>query len=326
MLHIRCGDDILGKLKEAELPGEMIRWADALCQGPTPWGVTFDEWRTVRAQHAADFYGVPFDDGFEFLRKQDENLQRFHDHDEIVLWFEHDLFDQIVLIYLLNWFTRQEPGSRTLWLICPDRHIGNMSAEELAELYWTKHRITAGELALAGRAWQAFCAPDPTGIEGLLDEDTSSLPHLALALRRHLQEFPSTKNGLGRTEQAALERIATGTSEPARLFHEVQAQEERFWLGDSMFWPYLEKLAVAKSPLLRVEGTSPWPSRERPRSMRRLFITRTGETVLAGTQDHVRLNGMDRWFGGVHLQGTAIMWRWDDHGQALARIEEHGER
>lgn len=72
MLHIRCGDDILSKLKDAGLPGEMIRWADALCQGPTPAGLKGDEWRRVRAQHAKDFYGMPYDEGMEFLRKQDE--------------------------------------------------------------------------------------------------------------------------------------------------------------------------------------------------------------------------------------------------------------
>jgi len=107
-LHIRCGDDILATLKEAGLPGEMIRWADALCQGPTPAGLGKTQWRKVRAEHARDFYGMPYDEGAEFLRQQDDNLQRYREHDDIVLWFEHDMFDQVILIYLLNWFAQQD--------------------------------------------------------------------------------------------------------------------------------------------------------------------------------------------------------------------------
>ncbi len=53
MLHIRPGDDILPKLKEAHLPGEFIRWADALCQGPTPSGLSQTKWRNLRARFAA---------------------------------------------------------------------------------------------------------------------------------------------------------------------------------------------------------------------------------------------------------------------------------
>jgi hypothetical protein len=33
--------------------------------------------------------------------------------------------------------------------------------------------------------------------------------------------------------------------------------------------------------------------------------------VLAGEADHVRLNGIDRWLGGVHLEGDEAAWRWD---------------
>ncbi|MBD0306188.1 MAG: hypothetical protein ICV76_06505, partial [Nitrospiraceae bacterium] len=143
MLHVRCGDDILGKLKEADLPGEMIRWADALCQGPTPCGLTPEQWRKIRAQHAADWYGMTYSEGLEFLHKQDDDLLQFRDHREVVLWFEPDLFDQIVLIYLLDWVSRQDLSHTTLLLICPDRHIGNMSVQELAQLYPTRRAVTA---------------------------------------------------------------------------------------------------------------------------------------------------------------------------------------
>jgi len=51
------------------------------------------------------------------LRAQEEALSRFSDHEEVVLWFEHDLFCQVQLIFLLNWLAQRELGKTKLSLI-----------------------------------------------------------------------------------------------------------------------------------------------------------------------------------------------------------------
>lgn len=48
-----------------------------------------------------------------------------------------------------------------------------------------------------------------------------------------------------------------------------------------------------------------------------LTPTGQGEAVLAGDADAVELNGIDRWFGGAHLQGTHPAWRWDRRERRL---------
>ena len=53
-----------------------------------------------------------------------------------------------------------------------------------------------------------------------------------------------------------------------------------------------------------------------------LRLTDTGARVLAGDADHVTLNGIDRWIGGVHLHGPNARWRWDDSTEALIRAAE----
>ena len=49
-------------------------------------------------------------------------------------------------------------------------------------------------------------------------------------------------------------------------------------------------------------------------------LTGTGAQVLAGQADHIALNGIDRWIGGVHLQGHHVPWRWDDGSDTLIRL------
>jgi hypothetical protein len=68
-------------------------------------------------------------------------------------------------------------------------------------------------------------------------------------------------------------------------------------MGDAVFWLHLDGLVGAPVPLLTENGE--------------LALTAAGEDVLAGRADHVRLNGIDRWIGGVHLVGTDADWRWD---------------
>jgi hypothetical protein len=52
-----------------------------------------------------------------------------------------------------------------------------------------------------------------------------------------------------------------------------------------------------------------------------LAITQAGRAVLAGEADVVKLNGIDRWLGGVHLIGAEAAWRWDTRRLALVRAD-----
>jgi hypothetical protein len=39
--------------------------------------------------------------------------------------------------------------------------------------------------------------------------------------------------------------------------------------------------------------------------------------VLRGQEDYIRLNGIDRWLGDVHLFGAEAAWRWDQEASRL---------
>ena len=51
-------------------------------------------------------------------------------------------------------------------------------------------------------------------------------------------------------------------------------------------------------------------------------LTGTGARLLAGEADQVALNGIDRWIGGVHLQGHRVPWRWDDGTETIVRAAD----
>ena len=56
MLHILNGDATANILKKTDLPGKLLPWREALVAGPTPGGLSFDDWINLRANHLAKDY------------------------------------------------------------------------------------------------------------------------------------------------------------------------------------------------------------------------------------------------------------------------------
>lgn len=329
MLHIHNGDSTANILKEFGFPGEHAAFREVLMEGPTPSGLWPDEWRRVRAGFLADAYELELENCEKDLLDQESALWKFSDHDETIMWFEHDLFCQINLIYLLDWFSKQSIGKTRLSLICIGefpgkenfRGLGELSGEQLASLFDRRHEVTEAELRLAARAWAAYCSTDPEEITRLLEEDTSAMPFLRNTLRLHVERFPSLKNGLGRIENQALQMISNGAIGFKSLFSRFGEAEPVYGIGDSQFWCALKRLGQARDPLITISGLS---AGERALQSSRFHeacfeLTAVGRAVLAGERDFVDINGIDLWLGGLHLADDCA-WRWDQHKGRLTRL------
>lgn len=310
------------------MPGEHFAWREALIDGPAPAGKEGEKWREVRAKHLAGSYEVDLEKCERELLDQEQTLARFPEHDEVVLWFEHDLFCQTNLLYLLNWFAQRDLGKTKLSLICigefpgkPNfRGLGELTSKQMASLFPSRRELSKAELKLATTAWQAYRSPDPTAIENLLASDTSALPFLERAFQRHLARFPSRRNGLGRIEERGLELIHDGFKNFMDLFSRFGDTEPVYGLGDSQFSQALRRMSDVKAPLLtRGNGHS---QELGPEEMHRTTfeITKSGEAVLKGNADFVELNGIDIWLGGVHLAGKEYFWRWDEESHRLVHV------
>jgi hypothetical protein len=322
MLHVTNGDVAAELIRRSGVSGQVTVTADVLHEGPAPTGLPPERWRKVRARYLAESGYDDYDSCLARLTERDHILDDFRSHDEIVLWFEHDLFDQLLLIRVLDGFAGRNLGGTELFLICvgefpgavPFHGLGQLAPSQLASLLETRQRVNEGQKLLARDAWRAFRATDPTGLADLLRRDTTPLPYLAGALRRHLEEFPSALNGLSRSEQQILRGLALGASTFEQLFQATQRMEERVFMGDLSFSRLLQDLASAPRPLLRLE---PAPNGSL-RSLR-VSLTTTGREVLEGRDDWIGIRGIDRWLGGVHLQGPEAAWRWDTEAGKLIR-------
>jgi hypothetical protein len=314
-LHVLNGDATRIILEQTEIPGEMLVWADVLHDGPVPADASGDRLRELRARHLAQG-NDDLDEVGEQLRRADERLDRYADYDEVVFWFEHDLFDQLLLIRHLRWLSTLRDRSR-FRLICIDRFpghpdfagLGELNPAELASLFPRRQPLTEAQIALGSRLWLAFGASDPRLFSDLvMNGDTSALPFAAGALRRQLEDFPSLEDGLARTERQILTAIRDGEHSAMGVFKFAAHLEERVFMGDLTAWGWMERMTQGHAPLIALDGEF-HPGRAPSGTF---TMTDAGRAVLDGRADYIELNGIDRWMGGVHL--TDGRYRWTGEG------------
>jgi hypothetical protein len=325
MLHVYNGDSTAETARAAEIPGEHLAWREALVCGPAPADLAESDFNELRAQHLAAAYGVPIEKCRAELWALHEALASFPEHDEVVLWFEHDLFCQVQLIYLLNWFASRELGKTRLSLVCinefpgvhPFHGLGELNGQQLQSLFPQRAEITAAQFELATRAWQGYSSADARALISLLRSDTEALPFLKDSLNKHLERFPSTRNGLGRVENTTLSLIVEGYNKFRSLFPAFTRRESGYGFGDAQVYLHIEAMLTARNPLLVQNNSNQWAKDSAQMLLASFEVTDDGKAILAGEEDFVVANGIDKWLGGIHLQGREADWRWDEETRNL---------
>ena len=309
----------------------MIIWRDVLHEGPVPAGLSLTDLSEVRAKFLAAQGLGTLEKIRRDLRDRDNCLRRFADYDEVVLWFEWDLYDQLQLLQILDFLSRHTDESlgetgTSLSLVCIEGYLGTLPDDRFPPMFAERTPITRQMLDAGSLGWAAFRSADPLGLQQVVDGGTDVLPFLAGALARHLEEFPSTGNGLSRSERQILEAVAQRPASFSDVFRSTSAREERIYCGDAIMAGYIERMSRHNFPLLAHPTGEPIDAPHTETDSRafrnaEIALTPTGREVLRGDKNWIELGGSDRWLGGVHLEGERAHWRWDADSR---RIVGHG--
>jgi hypothetical protein len=292
MVHVHGGRNLLDALAAAGFPGERLEWCDPVSCGPTPAAVSPDRWYEVRAGYLASRPG-PLDAAAaeSRLREQDRALLAIPPATEIVIWVGPELFCQAVLMRLLvllgagkmrRKLSLVDPGDLPGIRGCP---LAQLAPPALERIFQQRRPVTDEALALAGRAWAAFTAPEARALVALVAGDTSALPYLGAALSRHLDDLPDGATGLSTTETRLLEILRSGPLPLGGLLSALAAGEARPFLTDVWLEDILGRLGGAEAALVGSEGS-------------RFILTGRGRDVLAG---HA-FWAAERWHGGILIR------------------------
>jgi len=312
-LHITNGDSAVAAIRNSGIKGEIISWDDFLHDGPVPGGKTLAELSAIRAEFISSLGWESQSDVSDKFYKRDRIFETLSDFDETVLWFEHDLYDQLQLIQVLSEIEKLDYNKIQISHYFTDEYLSEVSLDSLLKFYKKRSKIKPSILKYSSNAWNAFTSETPEKMYSFINNSNDGLPYLKKAFSRICEQYPSSFNGLSRSENQILSDTAGGPYMAKELFFKACDAEESKFLGDWVFALYLETLSNCKESLILLETGDKILFKPGDRSFWKsnVLITDQGKDVLKGKKDNIGLNGIDKWLGGVHLNGKMKDWRWD---------------
>ncbi len=322
-LYITNGGATKSQMEHGGISDDILTWDDVLHEGPVPAGLDLEKLSEQRAAYIAECAWADLADTRQRFRERDTKLAQSLDYQSVILLFEHDLYDQLQLVQLLDWFANQKMRSGFLFLAQADDYLGTMQPPQIVRVIEHARPVLAAQLGVARNAWRAYRSSNPRDLEKLLRTKIDALPFLGDALLRQLEQYPYAGNGLNRTEQQILMVVDAGKERPGEIFEAFQAMEEAHFMGDSTFWIYMNNMMTGDTPLLQTDhggplhlpASHPWPPEF---GEQRVTTTDHAKDVVENRADWLSLKPIDKWYGGVHLTPDH-RWRWDDHDGQLVK-------
>ena len=306
-LHIINGDGTFFPFQKSGISGQTAIWREMFCEGPTGQLSSPSFWKQ-REEFLSSKY--PSENKYtEIVLPEWEKIKQFADFQEVVLWFEHDLFCQLNLIGLLSWFADQNLEHVKLSMVSPSKHekhpnfqgMGQLAPEDFPPLYQERTPISKETLDIAKKVWNLYSASDANELWNYsLTTEFKGLPHLKTALQIHFERFPNKRTGLNTKESFILSQFANAKSLSTReLMRSLLLNGNTLWgLGDAQYFRMLEDL----KPLIEKNNE--------------FELTSLGENVLAQISSFENHRNTELQIGGANQTD----WYWDDN-KNLCRSE-----
>ncbi|CCN70240.1 DUF1835 domain-containing protein [Vibrio nigripulchritudo] len=309
-LHVRCGHDIQNTLKESGFSGDFLPYIDPFCVGPLTDNEEY--FLTLRAQYVCNNLiseMSELDKSVEQVKEEEtkntEQLQSAK-YRRVVIWVEHDNYDQLMLIRVLSLLSYQ--NLTRIEIIETDKFpgserfigLGQLPPEALRTLWETRKELTIEHISSAKKIWLAFCSSTPIQLITIYNDlDESLFPNIKPVIFRHLQELPQTDSKLGLTQSIAIQILKQNNNALGfkALFRQYMKQEPLVYLGDVMFWAVIKPLSFGVEPILtikRVESND-WQNA-------------TIELIDANFESVSTVE--EKWIGGIQLTQNDY-WSWD---------------
>ncbi|MGB5666748.1 MAG: DUF1835 domain-containing protein [Maribacter sp.] len=253
LLHITNGDNLTDRLKSLQLKGDIITWREMLCEGKTLTNVGSESFWKTRFEFLNKNYKISKQWFVEKTLKEYRLLCNHKQEDQIVLWFEFDLFCQINMLAVISWLKTHRKYAQ-ISLVCSgdedetDKMYGlnELSDEQLLELFEKRTVLKQDDIEYADYVWQLYCSDNPIRLENLTDFKYFQFDYLSEAIKAHLKRFPTIKNGLNEIENHILQLSLDKSPKSKReLLSTVLSDQGVYGFGDTQY----ERIITTLKPL-----------------------------------------------------------------------------
>ena len=289
-LHITNGDSFTQRLKKLNLKGDIITWREMLCEGKTETNVGSESFWKTRFDFLHKHYNVSKSWFVEKTLKEYRSLCNHKQQDQIILWFEYDLFCQINMLAVISWLKTHRRYA-DISLVCSGKEdqsdklygLNELNDEQLLGLYKNRIHLSQNDIEYADYVWQLYCSDNPIRLENLIDFENYQYTYLSDAIKTHLKRFPTIKNGLNEIENRILElSLKEKPTSKKALLGTILGNQGYYGFGDTQF----ERVITNLKPLFT--GFNP------------VRLSKKGKDILAGnTSYYSELRDESVYLGGA---------------------------
>ncbi|MDV7186260.1 DUF1835 domain-containing protein [Lutibacter sp. TH_r2] len=252
ILHVVNGDSTAKILKESNIQGDILVWHEMLCEGPLDKEVGSDTFWMNRYNFFKNEFNVERLEYFDKTIKKIVQLEDLEGVNEVVLWFEYDLFCQINLLATCSYLLKNYRKDVTYSLVCVGYEKGkdklqtlsDYTSEEYPKLLENKIKITKANLEFTDKCWEVYVKNNKEELQNYKFKNPKFW-YLPKAIEQHLKRFP-LENGLNEIQNKILQIIQANSFSEKEIVRELllwQNAETVYGFGDLQYFNYLKKLS-----------------------------------------------------------------------------------
>ncbi|MBD0401051.1 hypothetical protein [Flammeovirga sp. EKP202] len=270
--HILNGDSSFEIWKKNNFEGTSIVFREMLvegdCFGPL-FTLSFFESRT---SFLNSNFNISSDEYARILHDELQQLNHLKPEDEIVLWFENDLFCQVNLMAILAFITQNSFVYDKISIINTDKNkgLGEYKINDYPRLFNERLLLSENDLEYASRFWKKYTSDNLKDFLRMINKHPVNFAYLKEAMIAHLERFPNPATGLNKLERRILKYL---NDEPLTLFKLIgKLLRRQTWegFGDLQYENIIKRLSL--DLIEQKEG--------------KYYLTLKGEQVLRGTQKY----------------------------------------
>jgi len=289
-LHIINGDSLAQQMKELDLAGEIIIWRELLCEGPTKKEINADFFKE-RKKYLLKTYNISSENYEERFVSEIKRLKSLKGYDNVVLWFEFDLFCHLNMLAAIN-LLADKNSSTPISLVCSKKLQGEKELQPLSQLnlkelknhYQNRIQLNTEDIETAILIWELYCGNNPLKLKPQIKVNTN-FEYLSSCIRAHVERFPNSISGINSLEKNVLRLIESHDikNENHLLGYALQYQGY-YGYSDNQMQRLLKKLSIFYDKISN-----------------KMVLSEKGRLALDGKKNFYRELNNDECFGGAKM-------------------------
>lgn len=251
-VHILNGDSTSYGIKKGNIKGDVIVWREMLADGFIDKDIGSDVFWKKRYTFFENELGISKLDYYDKCIKELVKIEDLSNYNEVVLWFEFDLFCQVNLMALCTYLLKYYRKEISYFLVCVGKEKDRENLQTLADfspkryqyLYNDKIRLSRNDLLFAKESWEVYANNNEKELGQYNFNKNVKFKYLQLAIDQHLKRFPG-KGELNQIEYKILELIGSNGRKEKDIIRDLlnwQRNETVYGFGDLQYILRLRKL------------------------------------------------------------------------------------